>query len=185
MCLYVFVSRGCFRHRSALANGFFVASISIPFALFVSLSLSLTCSFVLSVSYFPTNYNNSALRRSLSLFSSSSQSVSVACSFSDDMNTLWRQWFAGKSTFKKSPPLKLRWLFSSVVYTRARIRAIKSVSLLLIVWRAPAFSLSLFNSLLTARVRVFVGGHINALETKSNLFPTRFIPFGLCKSERV
>ena len=171
MCLYVFVSRGCFRHRSALANGFFVASISIPFALFVSLSL--TCSFVLSVLHFLTNYNTSALRRSLSpVFFFLSECIRWVISRT---RTLWcegKVW--GKIHLSK---VSIRWLFSSVLHTLTNTRnKIRFAS-----FDCPTHScaLSLVNSLLTARVWVCLcwGTHQNALETKSNLFPVYSIRF--------
>lgn len=176
MCLYVFVSRGCFRHRSALANGFFVASISIPFALFVSLSL--TCSFVLSVSHFLTNYNTSALRRSLSLVFFF---LSRCFRWFLSRAALWcegKVW--GKFIFQKSPFVDS----SLLCYTRSRIRAIKYVSLLLSARRTPARSLSLTLSWLRACGCVFVGGHIRT-RWKQNQISSPFIPFGLCKSESV
>lgn len=179
MCLYVFVSRGCFRHRSALANGFFVASISIPFALFVSLSL--TCSFVLSVSHFLTNYNTSALRRSLSLvFFFLSRCFRW---FLSRTRTLWceggKVW--GKIHLSK---VSIRWLFSSVVHaltnTRNKIRFAS--------FECPAHScarsLSLTLSWLRACGCVFVGGHVRT-RWKQNQISSPFIPFGLCESESV
>ena len=145
MCLYVFVSRGCFRHRSALANGFFVASISIPFALFVSLSLSLTCSFVLSVSYFPTNYNNSALRRSLSLSLQFFLSKCFRCVF-----FLGRYEYSleamvcGKFNFQKVSPIEtsLTLLFRSI-YARTNTRNKIRFASFVCLTRSCVFSLSL------------------------------------------
>ena len=174
MCLYVFVSRGCFRHRSALANGFFVASISIPFALFVSLSLM--CSFVLSSCTFP-QITTPLLCDDLSLLSSfSSQSVSVEFFLGQE---LFGERFGGKFIFQKSPFVDSSLLY----YTRSRIRAIKYVSLLLIARRTPVRSLSLTLSWLRACGCVFVGGHIRT-RWKQNQISSPFIPFGLCKRVR-
>lgn len=177
MCLYVFVSRGCFRHRSALANGFFVASISIPFALFVSLSL--TCSFVLSVSHFLTNYNTSALRRSLSLVFFF---LSRCFRWFLSRAALWcegKVW--GKIHLSK---VSIRWLFSSVLHTLTNTRNKIRFASFECPTHSCARSLSLPLSWLRACGCVFVGGHIRT-RWKQNQISSPFIPFGLCESESV
>ena len=169
MCLYVFVSRGCFRHRSALANGFFVASISIPFALFVSLSLM--CSFVLSSCTFP-QITTPLLCDDLSLLSSfSSQSVSVEFFLGQEL--FWgKVW--GKIYLSK---VSIRRLFSSVLHTLTNTR--NKIRFASVDCPTHSCALSLVNSLLTARVWVCLcwRTHQNALETKSNLFPVYSIRF--------
>jgi len=131
MCLYVFVSRGCFRHRSALANGLllllFVAALLISFRLLLFLSLSLSkiflsfgfvgkthapkgwfgcsCSFYssssLSLSLFATSVQESPL--SLSLFSlfPSSRSLSRGVGQTDRQKR-FTIWFLRKKNFPRT-----------------------------------------------------------------------------------
>jgi hypothetical protein len=77
MCLYVFVRRGCFRHRSALANGLlllFVAALLISFRLSCyCLSLSLSEVFSLSFGFCGVGWG---CFRSRSFYSSLSLSLS-------------------------------------------------------------------------------------------------------------
>jgi len=87
MCLYVFVRRGCFRHRSALANGLlllFVAALLISFRLScycLSLSLSLSLKFSLSFGFCGISFYSS-LSRSLSSRRALKGNVSLALSLS-------------------------------------------------------------------------------------------------------
>ena len=170
MCLYVFVSRGCFRHRSALANGFFVAFVSISL-FFLLRSFSLSNAFVLSVLYFPTNYNNnSALRWSLSLLKV------FPLSYFSDNNSLSCEAKVWKNQLSKVS-ISTSLTLSSVHTTRLRIRAIKYVLLLWIISSRSVLSFELSLSLLTALVGVFVEGHIRTRKNKIKSLPRWYIRF--------
>ena len=114
-------------------------------ALCLSLSLSLTCSFVLSVSYFPTNYNNSALRRSLSLSLQFFLSKCFRCVF-----FLGRYEYSleamvcGKINFQKVSPIEtsLTLLFRSI-YARTNTRNKIRFASFDCLTRSCVFSLSL------------------------------------------
>ena len=175
MCLYVFVSRGCFRHRSALANGFFVASISI-LSLRSFLSLSLWCALLFSRLALSHKLQQlcfamislSCLLLPLKVFLISREKITARLSFEAK---IW-----GKIIFQKSP-LKLRWLFSSVVYTLTNTRNKIRFASFDCPTHSCALSLSLTLSWLRAWVCLCWGTHQNALETKSNLFPVYSIRF--------